>query len=279
MGIDLIKKAIIVIPARLESKRLPNKLLENLDGKTIIQRVIEQCLKSFKRNQIILCTDSQELFLIAENLGIKAIITSSKCKSGSERIASVIDELVNIAWHKKDSQNNSLYEIDKKESTLIINVQGDQPFLDPNVLKEMKDYCFNSNKLPKLVTPIYKLKKEQIHNPAVVKTLINQNKKAIYFSRSAIPYVRDQKKEDWHLHNIYWGHVGIYGYRADILSNWNNYPISNLEKSENLEQLRIIDAGIEISTFQVEGDFLSIDTMDQLDYARNIIKQRQKNQN
>ena len=109
-----------------------------------------------------------------------------------------------------------------------------------------------------------------MHNPNLVKTLITSKKEIIYFSRSALPFIRDKDKETWSTEYQYWGHVGIYGYRGDILQQWNSLPESNLEKLEKLEQLRLIDAGIKFSAFEVEGDFLSIDTQDQLELARKI---------
>ena len=151
-------------------------------------------------------------------------------------------------------------------------MQADQPFLDPNVVTKMYEYFFNQDDIPEVVTPIYKLNKHDIHNTSVVKTLLDQSGKAIYFSRSAIPYIRGIDKNDWHNHYNYLGHVGIYGYRADILSNWFKYPSSNLEKCESLEQLKLIDSGVKISTFNVEGDFLSVDTRKDLLKAREWLK-------
>ena len=123
----------------------------------------------------------------------------------------------------------------------------------------------------KIVTPIYKLPSECIHDPDVVKTLVTSDKRAIYFSRAAIPYIRDIKPNEWHKHYDYWGHVGIYGFRADVLSNWKRLQSSKLESSEKLEQLRFIDAGIKIKAFKVKGDFFAIDTKDQLEKARNLL--------
>lgn len=271
MGLKIIKKAIIAVPVRLNSKRLKQKALADIGGKPMLLRVLEQCLKTFSANNIVLCSDSEKLTLLAKQIGVKSLLTSSNCTSGSERIASVLDKIISIVWEeeikKKEVENTSKYY----KQTLVINVQGDQPFLDPEVINKMKEFCFSKNEIPEVVTPIYKLKKEFIHDPAVVKTLINLDHKAIYFSRAAIPYIRDEKKENWYKYFHYWGHVGIYGYRADILSDWKKFPISKLEKLENLEQLRLIDAGIEVSTFNVKGDFLSIDTQCQLDIARKQV--------
>ena len=272
MGIKLPKKAIIAIPARLNSTRLPKKVLAQIGNKTMLERVIEQCKKSINCENLILCTDSEELKTVAKNSGINSLITDFNCKSGSERIASVINKLVKIAWKNYDSKNFEINDFENiAKYTLIINVQADQPFLDPSVIKKMINYCFEKDIIPEVVTPIYKLDKDVIHNPAVVKVLLNHKKKAIYFSRSALPFIRDKNKEDWHIYYDYWGHVGIYGFRGDILNNWKNFPSSNLEKLENLEQLRLIDSGIEISTFPVRGNFLSIDTQEQLKKAREIV--------
>ena len=271
MGLNPIKKAIIAVPVRLNSKRLKQKALADIGGKPMILRVLEQCLKAFNANNIVLCSDSENLTLLAKQIGVKSLLTNSECSSGSERIASVLDKIISIAWDEEIKRKEVEKITDYYRQTLVINVQGDQPFLDPGVIDKMKDFCFSKNEIPEVVTPIYKLKKEFIHDPAVVKTLINRDHKVIYFSRAAIPYIRDEKEDSWYKYCDYWGHVGIYGYRADILSNWTNFPISNLEKLENLEQLRLIDAGIEFSTFNVKGDFLSIDTQSQLDIARKHV--------
>ena len=272
MGINKINKSIIVVPARLDSSRLPKKVLEEIKGKPMLIRVLEQCKKASGPSEVILATDSNELSILARNIGIHSLITEKFCNSGSERIASVIKELMGITWKEQisdiDKVNSFFHE--KLKQTLIINVQGDQPFLDPKVITRMYEYFSTSKESPEVVTPIYRLKNKDIHNEAVVKTLLNQKKEAIYFSRTPLPFIRDKAKSTWHLHYDYWGHVGIYGYRADILFNWFNYPISALEKCEKLEQLKLIDAGIKISTFVVEGDFISIDTAEQLENARNL---------
>ena len=262
---------LLVVPARLNSSRLPNKVLADIGGKPMLQRVLEQCKKAIDTSKIVLCTDSEKLSSLAKNLSINSILTSESCDSGTDRIASVIDKLIEIS---SNSFNNYPYENidDLKKGTLIINVQGDQPFLDPKVIKEMCSFFYSSSELPSIVTPIYKLQKESIHNPSVVKVLVNRNSEAVYFSRSALPHIRDKSKDEWHLYYDYWGHVGIYGFRADILSNWERLQTSKLESSEKLEQLRFIDAGIKIKAFKVNGDFFAIDTRDQLEKARDIFK-------
>tara|TARA_B100000886_G_scaffold332562_1_gene285425 strand:- start:1666 stop:2484 length:819 start_codon:yes stop_codon:yes gene_type:complete len=271
MGINKIRKTIIAVPVRLESSRLPKKVLEDINGKPMLIRVLEQCKKVKIPAEIVLFTDSQLLSELAKSIGINSYLTNKNCKSGSERIASVVSKLVKNSWKDFES-NNKINDSAKLKETLVINVQADQPFLDPDVLKKMYEFFLNQKETPEVVTPIYKLKKNDIHNTSVVKTLLNQDLKAIYFSRSPIPYIRDINKNDWHLYYDYWGHVGIYGYRADILSNWNKYPSSMLEKCEKLEQLKLIDAGVKVSTFEVKGNFLSVDTKEDLLTAREWSK-------
>lgn len=149
-------------------------------------------------------------------------------------------------------------------------MQGDQPFLDPKLIKEMINFCFKGKIIPPLTTPIYKLDPTNIHNPNVVKTLINNKRQAIYFSRSALPHCRDYDKKNWHDHYIYHGHVGIYGYRADILLKWPSLETSKLENCEKLEQLKFIDSGYVYETFLTNESHLSIDTREQyLDAIQN----------
>ena len=265
------KNYIIAIPGRLESSRLPNKLLLELDGKSIITRVLENCLKAVDKEKIVFCTDSKDLSLKAKELGVLSIMTKKECRSGSERIASICEQLILKANNVDNFMDLNLKEIFK--NTLVINVQGDQPFLDPKLLTEMINFCFKNKNIPLLTTPIYKLDKKNIHNPNVVKTLLNNKKQAIYFSRSAIPHVRGVDEKDWHKFYTYYGHVGIYGYRGDLLLDWFKLGESKLEECEKLEQLRLIDSGYKYETFLTDGNHISIDTEKQfLEAQRKFIK-------
>tara|TARA_A100001388_G_C28733326_1_gene482719 strand:- start:461 stop:1222 length:762 start_codon:yes stop_codon:yes gene_type:complete len=246
---------VVAIPARLESSRLPNKLLADINGQPMIKRVLIQCSKAKLINELILCTDSKSLAMKANEWGFNSIITKKNFNSGSARIASVINKL---------AQGNQLNQI------LVINVQGDQPFVDPKIIDQIVILAKKYESIPDVITPIYKIKNKDIHNPNLVKTLITNQKEILYFSRSALPYVRDKPKEDWNSYYQYWGHVGIYAYRGDILGKWDFFPESELERLEKLEQLKLIDAGIKFKALEVEGDFLSIDTQEQLEIARKI---------
>jgi len=257
-----IQQALVAVPARLQSSRLPNKVLADIGGKPMIQRVLERCRESSTVEAVVLCTDSPQLQQLAEGWGFPVLMTAASCSSGSERIASVADQLMALA--SKEGQAVA-------EQTAVINVQGDQPFIDPAVIDAMVDEFRRLDPVPAVVTPVYRLKPETVHNPNVVKTLLAHDGRALYFSRSAIPHVRDVDPVDWHRHTTYWGHVGMYGFRGDVLAAWDQLPPSPLEDLERLEQLRLIEAGHTMATFRVEGTSLSVDTAEQLEQARAMV--------
>lgn len=256
-----IQRSLVAVPARLQSSRLPNKVMADIGGKPMIQRVLERCREASGVATVVLCTDSDQLRDLAEGLGFPALMTSEHCSSGSERIASVAAQLMALAWGD---------QAPVAEETAIINVQGDQPFIDPAVIEGMVTEFGRLNPVPAVVTPVYRLHPETIHNPNVVKTLLAHDGRALYFSRSAIPHVRDVDPADWHRHATYWGHVGMYGFRGDVLAAWDQLPASPLEDLERLEQLRLIEAGHTIASFEVSGTSLSVDTADQLEQARQM---------
>lgn len=249
--------SIVAVPARLESARLPNKVMADIGGKPMLRHVLERSRLARHQIAVVLCTDSTFLAARAKEWGFPVLLTESSCRSGSDRLASVVDQLLSLA------------NLSESES-LIINVQGDQPFIDPQIIEQMTVEFSTRSPMPEVLTPVYSLSADRIHNPNVVKTLLTSNGKAIYFSRSALPHVRDKQPEDWSEQADYWGHVGIYGYRSDVLRRWNKLPDSPLEQAEKLEQLRLIDAGIAIGTFPVQAESLSVDTVEQLEQARQI---------
>ena len=255
--------SVVAIPARMESSRLPGKLLADVGGKPLLQRVLERCLQANKPAAVVLCTDSDEL---RQQVGqwplaqpVPVLMTPASCSSGSERLAYALPELLELAGSSDPAH------------CWVLNVQGDQPFVDPNIIDAMAEGC--STARTDVLTPVYRLPAEKIHNPAVVKCLLAHDGRCLTFSRSALPHVRDVPPEQWHLHAPYWGHVGIYGYRAEILAQWAALPASPLEDIEKLEQLKLLEAGIAIGSMPVEADSLSVDTAEQLEEALMIAAQ------
>ena len=270
MRSSTIQRSVVAVPARLASSRLPDKVLAEIGGQPMIRRVLERCSQAKGLSSVVLCTDSERLQELASRWGYPVLMTSETCSSGSERIASVADQLVAEAWGERVELWDVAQRMERLQTTSVINVQGDQPFLDPSVITEMVAEFCRRNPVPAVVTPVYRLAASSLHKPAVVKTLLAHDGRALYFSRSAIPHVRDINPDEWHRHATYWGHVGMYGFRGDVLAGWDQLPASPLEDLERLEQLRLIEAGLTIATFPVEGTSLSVDTSEQLKEARRL---------
>jgi len=260
-------RCLVAVPARLESSRLPNKVMADIGGQPMLRRVLERCRQSRRAAAVVLCTDSDLLRQEAEAWGFPVLMTAASCSSGSDRLASVVEALMALAAEATAGPQSGPPD---PARTVIINVQGDQPFLDPAVIDAMAEAFSATTPAPAVLTPVYRMAAEKVHNPNVVKTLLAADGRALYFSRSAIPHVRGIEPADWPQHAPYWGHVGIYGYRADVLARWAGLPASPLEQIEKLEQLRLIEAGIPVGTFPVDGDFLSVDTAEQLEQARAL---------
>ncbi|KMM16913.1 3-deoxy-manno-octulosonate cytidylyltransferase [Synechococcus sp. GFB01] len=254
---DTLPAVVVAVPARLRSARLPGKVMAEIGGKPMLRHVLERCAQARGVAAVLACTDSPEVLAAVRSWGFDALATAADCGSGSERLASVADTLLAAAGGPP-------------QRSLVINVQGDQPLLDPAILETMVSEVVAAD-WPPVITPVYPLPAPKIHDPNVVKVLRASDGRAITFSRSALPHVRDLPPDQWHSRTTYWGHVGIYGYRADLLAGWGSLPASPLEELEKLEQLRLIDAGIPITTFVVEGDCFSVDTPEQLEQARRLL--------
>ncbi|MGA1111906.1 MAG: 3-deoxy-manno-octulosonate cytidylyltransferase [Ilumatobacteraceae bacterium] len=248
-------KFVVAVPARLESTRLPRKVLADIGGRPMLQRVLDEAGRARSIAEVVLCTDSTEVADHAHDWGYRVLMTSPACTSGSERIASVVDEL---------------------QGDVIINVQGDQPFVDPDIVESMCTVFRDRNPTPAVVTPVYPLPPEKLANPDVVKVVIGARDQALYFSRAQVPYVRGVEPDQWQHHRVHWGHVGMYGYRADVLRGWPNLAPSPLENAEKLEQLRLLENGITIDTYEIVAharNTLSVDSPTDLERARSLVNQ------
>lgn len=239
----------IVIPARMASSRLPGKMLKLLGKKPVIQHVIERAQKVRNCQSVYVVTDSNEIVQLAASLGVKGLLTSSKCRSGTERIVSVLDKI---------------------QGDWLFNVQGDEPFFDINLVETMIDKTRSIN--ADILTPIYRLQSlDDVLSPNIVKVVCDNNGYALYFSRSPIPFVRDVLKQDWLNHVVFWGHLGIYGYQRTILENYFQFSESPLENVESLEQLRFLSNGCKIFTCEAKARSVAIDTAEDLLLAEKIL--------
>lgn len=241
----------IVIPARIASTRLPGKMLKSLGGKPVVQHVIERAQNVRNCQSVYVVTDSNEIVQLARSLGVTGFLTSPECRSGTERIVSVLNEIIGD-W--------------------IFNVQGDEPFVDIHLLEEMIDRTRTTQ--ADILTPVYRLKSvEEVLNPNIVKVVRDAKDFALYFSRSPIPYVRDISKAEWLQHTTFWGHLGIYGYQRTVLEKYSNLPINSLEQAESLEQLRFLSNGFRIFTCESSNRSVAIDTAEDLVSAEKILRE------
>lgn len=243
----------IAIPARIASSRLPGKMLKKLGEKPVIQHVIERVKLVKNVNEICVVTDSQEIVNLAESLNVKGYLTSPECRSGTERIVSVLD---------------------KMHGDWIFNIQGDEPFVDPKLIEALIE---ETNSIDAdILTPVYALKTmDDVNNPNIVKVVLNNKNEALYFSRSPIPYARDVAPGNWLSKSKYWGHLGIYGYRREVLETYDSLDNSYLETTESLEQLKFLSNGYRIATYEAAGRSVAIDTLEDLMKAEEILKHRQ----
>ncbi|MCC5791568.1 MAG: 3-deoxy-manno-octulosonate cytidylyltransferase [Legionellaceae bacterium] len=238
----------VIIPARYHSSRLPGKLLMDIHGQTVLQRVWKQAMRAHPAT-VTIATDSEEIAHHVAGFPAHCVMTSSKHQSGTDRIA----ELVN----KSDFADNDI----------IVNVQGDEPFIAPELIVQVAEVlALSTASLASLYAAIES--REQFHNPNIVKLVFNQRQQALYFSRSAIPAHRDDVDS---IANA-WRHIGLYAYRVSFLRQWPQLPPSMLEQHECLEQLRMLDAGY---TMQLaEANVLpaqDINTLDDLSVARQYM--------
>jgi len=235
-------KIIGIIPARYGSTRFPGKPLVNISGKPMIQRVYEQASKVLKT--VVVATDDTRIENVVKNFGGKAIITSVDHKSGTDRCAEAIKIINKI--------NNDKFDV-------IINIQGDEPFIHPEQLKKIIK-CFD-NKSTQIATLVKQINNfEDLDDINKPKVIINKNNEAIYFSRYPIPFMSRLDKKDWLKKNIFYKHIGLYAYRYDILKKISKLEQSALEIAESLEQLRWIENGYKIKVEFTEHENVSIDT-------------------
>jgi len=237
---------MIIIPARLASTRLPNKVLLPIKNKPIII----WCAEVAKHvDDVIIATDSEEVIEVCKKYNFEAIMTDKNHKSGSDRIKEAADIL------------------GLKDTDTVINMQGDEPFLEPEILQKVKETLNNLDSDFKMVS-CYKIIDElSAEDPNLVKVIIDKNSDAIYFSRSKIPYNRDNAPHQ------YKGHLGIYGFDKKSLDKFTKMK-GYLEHIEKLEQLRVIENGEKIKMIEVNTKSFGIDTKEDLQKAREYAKNR-----
>jgi 3-deoxy-manno-octulosonate cytidylyltransferase (CMP-KDO synthetase) len=240
-------KFLGVIPARYESTRLPRKPLKDICGHTMIEWVYKRALKS-NLDKVIVATDSIEVFNEVKSFGGDVILTSENHLNGTSRIAEVCEKI--------------------NDYDVIINIQGDEPLIEGDMINSLIN-TFKEEKDLKMATLKHKLlKKEDIENPNFVKVVTDKKDYAIYFSRSVIPYPRNENLD------IYFKHVGIYGYKREFVLEYSKLESTPLENSESLEQLRVLENGYKIKVLETPYEIIGVDTAEELDKVRKYIVEK-----
>lgn len=236
-----------IIPARYESTRFPGKPLVDIKGKTMIQRTWEQAMQAL--DNVVIATDDIRIINTAGAFGGEAVMTSVRHRSGTERCA----EAAGII----SAKTGQAYDV-------VINIQGDEPFIQPEQIKLLAG-CFDEPgvtiaTLMKRIDAPY-----DIFNPNLPKVITDKQGYAIYFSRSPIPYIRGREREEWYGSHVFFRHIGMYGYRTDILREITGLAPSPLELAESLEQNRWLENGYRIRIKETLLDTVSIDTPEDLE--------------
>lgn len=232
-----------VIPARYSSTRFPGKPLALIKGKPLIQHVYEQVTKSRELQSVIVATDHEEIEAIVKQFGGQVVMTSTNHETGSDRIAEVTT---------------------KMDGDFFVNIQGDEPLIQADLIDELIKQAKNTPNA--VITAKTRIKaNEDIENPNVVKVVTDKNGKALYFSRSPIPYNRSKKE----VH--YYKHLGIYCYPKTILQEFVQTEPTPYEQVEVLEQLRILENGISIYVVETENDAIGVDTPEDIEKVENYL--------
>jgi 3-deoxy-manno-octulosonate cytidylyltransferase (CMP-KDO synthetase) len=244
-----------IIPARYASSRFPGKPLVIIGGKTMIQRVYEQASLSLDR--VYVATDDSRIYDTVLSFGGKAIMTSTEHKSGTDRCAEAIVKIASIEGTGTD---------------VVVNIQGDEPFIKPEQIGLLVS-CF-ADKSVEIATLVRRAEPgEDITNPNQPKVVLDSSGNAIYFSRAAIPYIRDVEMSVWTRNHTYFKHIGLYAYRTGTLNKITLLPVSSLEKAESLEQNRWLENGYKIRTAETKWESVCIDTPGDLEKAKYFFDQ------
>jgi 3-deoxy-manno-octulosonate cytidylyltransferase (CMP-KDO synthetase) len=243
--------AIAIIPARYASTRLPGKPLVNLTGKSMIQRVWERTRSAKKISRVIIATDDERIIRAATAFGAEAVMTRAEHRSGTERVAEV------AATTARD------------DGEIYVNVQGDEPLVEPEAIDTLVEAMESDESVSvgTLMVPI--AKPADIMDPNVVKVVLDFDSNALYFSRAPIPWVRDR---DAPVHAQHMKHLGLYAFRRAALLDFATLPLGDLERVEQLEQLRWMENGYKIRVAETSHDSVSVDVPEDVARVDELIR-------
>jgi 3-deoxy-manno-octulosonate cytidylyltransferase (CMP-KDO synthetase) len=237
-----------VIPARYSSTRFEGKVLADILGKPMIQHVWERAKQARLLDDLIIACDDERVASVAKEFGAKVALTVKGHACGSDRIAEVVNPL---------------------DVKIIVNIQGDEPLIHPMMIDSVAQALLDNPKVG-MATLMKKIEDSQlINDPHVVKVVVDKNNFALYFSRASIPYqaVNSDVKNP-----VYYKHIGLYGYTKDFLFTFKNLPVSRLEKTECLEQLRVLEEGFKIKVIETKHDTFGVDTPEDLERVKEYLR-------
>ncbi len=245
-------RVAIIIPSRLASTRLPNKALVDVLGTSLVMRVYKQASASAKAHEIVVATDHDSIYDHVISHGGKAVMTSIDHLSGTDRIAEAVLKI---------------------DCDIVINVQGDEPLIEPRQIDDLID-LFNDDAI-QIATQCKRITDfDQVFDFNVVKVIRDNTDKALYFSRQAIPAVRDEKFEMWPAQVNYFRHIGIYGFRKETLLELTQLPQTSYETAESLEQLRWLQSGYNIYCAETHYSSIGVDTEDDVDRVAKVLLEK-----
>jgi 3-deoxy-manno-octulosonate cytidylyltransferase (CMP-KDO synthetase) len=240
-----------IIPARYASTRFPGKPLVDIKGKSMIERVYEQTTKAKTLSKVIIATDDERIAEHCKAFGAKVIITKPGHPSGTDRCFEA-------------------YQLNGEKFDHVLNVQGDEPFLDPEQIDSLAQACKADTEI---ATQMIKCNDHSVlFDKGEVKIILNPNNEALYFSRSVIPAIKGKDKTEWHKYYGYFRHVGMYAYRTDILEKITQLKPTALELAESLEQLRWLEHGYKIKCVETTFDSHCIDTPEDIEKVIRLMK-------
>ena len=247
-----------IIPARYASTRFPGKPLADLGGKSMIQRVYEQAKKAL--SEVVVATDDERIYDCVRGFGGEVVMTRADHKCGTDRCLEAFEKL------------------GIQGETVVINIQGDEPFIQPEQIEAIKS-CFDdpTTQIATLVKPFTEADGlEALENPNTPKVVMSPDGTALLFSRSVIPYLRGADKSEWLAQHLHYKHIGMYAYRAEVLREITQLEQTPMEKAESLEQLRWLENGYKIKVAVCHTASIGIDTPADLEKAIEFLKQNKQ---
>lgn len=244
-------KIIGIIPARYASTRFEGKVLTDIAGKSMVQRVYEQASKAQRLSKVLVATDDERVWKHIQSCGGNVVLTSDKHPSGTDRCAEAISKV-------------------EENFDVLINIQGDEPFIDPAQIDEIAALFDDPG--VQIATLAKKINSyEELVDEKEAKVVLDSQQNAIYMSRSPVPFLRGTSMKEWHQSQPYYKHIGIYGFRTEVIARIAALPPTDLEKSESLEQLRWLEH-FRIRVGITEFETLAIDTKEDLKFIRQYLK-------